>query len=277
MSANMTGYPANSASIGPHVWAIDKAQMYAGEPSVQVLDFAGPRGEFMLLPANARLQAGTPPAGTPAYFVSTWEFLNTLTVYKFHVDWKRTSRSTFTGPETPLNATSWPNAAVPNAPTPGNSLDTQQVRAMAQAQYSNIGGAESLWVAHTVRRQNTSGFAAPRWYQLNVTGGTVAVNTVQGATWDPDGANRSSASCPASRSTGSAIWRWATASRTRRRIRRSPTRAGSAGDPINTFSQGEQTLIAGTGTQTGSCDGWTCIRWGDRSGMALDPDGCEFG
>ena len=49
-----------------------------------------------------------------------------------------------------------------------------------------------------------------------------------------------------------------------------------AGDPINTFSQGEQTLIAGTGTQTGSCDGSTCIRWGDRSGMALDPDGCEF-
>ena len=50
-----------------------------------------------------------------------------------------------------------------------------------------------------------------------------------------------------------------------------------AGDPINTFSQGEQTLIAGTGTQTGSCDGWTCIRWGDRSGMALDPDGSSFG
>src|SRR5205823_3103398 len=148
-----------------------------------------PSADFTLLPANARLQAGTPPAGTPEYFVSTWQFLNALSVYKLHVDWNRISTSTFTGPDAPLTATSWPNAAVPNAPTPGNRLDTLQIRAMAQAQYSNIGGAESLWAAHTVRRQNTSGFAAPRWYQVNVTGGTVAADTVQAATWDPDGAN----------------------------------------------------------------------------------------
>jgi hypothetical protein len=48
-----------------------------------------------------------------------------------------------------------------------------------------------------------------------------------------------------------------------------------AGDPVNTLGQGEQTLIDGTGAQSGSCGG-TCTRWGDYSGMALDPNGCEF-
>ena len=44
---------------------------------------------------------------------------------------------------------------------------------------------------------------------------------------------------------------------------------------MNTFSQTEQLLIQGTGTQTGSCGG-TCTRWGDYSAMTLDPDGCTF-
>src|SRR5262249_40079883 len=48
-----------------------------------------------------------------------------------------------------------------------------------------------------------------------------------------------------------------------------------AGDPVNTFSQTEQLLIQGAGTQTGSCGG-TCTRWGDYSAMTLDPDGCTF-
>ena len=72
------------------------------------------------------------------------------------------------------------------------------IRAMAQAQYSNIGGTESLWVDHTVNRgeftiancggTNTNN-ASVRWYQANVTGGNVAANVVQGTTFDPDGAN----------------------------------------------------------------------------------------
>ena len=49
-----------------------------------------------------------------------------------------------------------------------------------------------------------------------------------------------------------------------------------AGDPLNTLGQGEQTLIDGTGAQSGNCGSSACIRWGDYSGMALDPNGCEF-
>ena len=49
-----------------------------------------------------------------------------------------------------------------------------------------------------------------------------------------------------------------------------------AGDPINTFSQTEQTLIQGLGTQVGNCGASACTRWGDYSAMTIDPDGCTF-
>ena len=49
-----------------------------------------------------------------------------------------------------------------------------------------------------------------------------------------------------------------------------------ASDPVNTFSQGEQLLFQGTGTQLGNCGGSTCTRWGDYTSMTLDPDGCTF-
>ena len=69
-----------------------------------MVDFAGDTSDFSLLPANARLQTGTPPAGASEYFVSTEQFLNALSIYKFHVDWDKISTSTFTGPQTAARA-----------------------------------------------------------------------------------------------------------------------------------------------------------------------------
>src|SRR6266700_586289 len=115
MSANIFGYPSGASFQNPRVWALNKAQMYAGAPSVQVVTFDAPAADFAVMPSNARLQTGTPPPGTPNYFLSSWEFTNGLTVYKFHVDWTSPLLSTFTGPDIPIAATSWPNAAVPNA------------------------------------------------------------------------------------------------------------------------------------------------------------------
>jgi len=286
MSANMFDYSAGGSFQSPHVWAINKEQMYAGAPTVQVVDFAAPADDFTLLPANARLQAGTPPPGTPEYFASTWKFLNGLTVYKLHVDWDRISTSTFTGPDVPTGTTCWPNSSVPNIPTPANSLDSLQIRAMAQAQYSNIGGTESLWVDHTVRRgefslancgsMSTTGAAAVRWYQINVTGGTVSSSLVQAKTWDPDGTDtlhRWMPSLAVDRLGDLAVGYSLANSTTNPKI----MYAGRlAGDAVNVFSQAEQTLIAGTGSQSGNCGSGTCSRWGDYSGMALDPNGCDF-
>jgi Bacterial Ig-like domain (group 3) len=285
MSANMFGYASGAPFMSPHVWAINKAQMYAGAPSVSVVDFSAPSVDFTLLPANARLQTGTPPTGTPEYFVATEEFLNGQTVYKMQVDWDKISTSTFSGPDVPVASTCWPNATPANASTTGNAADVLPIRAMAQAQYTNIGGAESLWVDHTVDRgeiatancgATTPGNAATRWYQINVTGRTVAANDVQSRTYDPDGANTSFRYVPAlavDRAGNMAIGYTKSNSTTAPQIQY----AGRlAGDPINMLSQGEQTLINGTGSQAGNCGSSACIRWGDYSGMALDPNGCEF-
>ena len=272
MSANMFSFGANSTSQGVRVFAFNKAQMYAGAPTAQVVSFNVGGGDFTVIPSNARLQTGTPPIGTPNYFLSSWLFLNALTIYKFHADWDRISLSTFTGPDVPIAATSWPNAAVANVAQPGTAtlLDTLQIRAMVQNQYTNFGGTESLWVPHTVRRGNTTGFAAPRWYQVNVTGGTVAANLPQATTWDPDGANVINRFMPSlaldragnlalgySTSSGSAFPSIKYAGRL-------------AADPVNTFSLTETSLFNGTASQTGS------TRWGDYSGMTVDPDGCTF-
>src|SRR6185436_19932669 len=246
----------------------------AGAPSPQVIDFAGDTSDFTVIPANARLQAGTPPAGSPEYFVSTEQFLNALSIYKFHVDWDKISTSTFTGPQTQLAPNCWPNATPASASTTANAADVLAIRAMAQAQYSNIGGAESLWVDHTVQRNvsannttcnaTTGGNASIRWYQANVTGGTVAANVVQGATYDPEGANTFFRFMPAAavdRNGDLAITYTKSNSTTNPQIKY----AGRlAGDPVN------------TGAQSGNCGSSACTRWGDYSGMALDPNGCEF-
>ena len=277
MSANMFNYASGGSFQNPRVYAFNKAQMYAGVASIQVVSFDAPAADFTLLPSNARLQAGTPPPGTPNYFLSTWEFLNGLTIYKFHVDWDRVSLSTFTGPDVPISATGWPAASPANAASQGgNALDVLPLRAMMQNQYSNIGGAESLWATHTVRRGNTAGLAAPRWYQVNVTGGTVAAAIPQATTWDPDGANvinRFMPSLAVDRQGDMALGYSTSSSTTKPAIKY----AGRlATDPINTFSLTEQVLLQGTGTQLGNCGGSACARWGDYSAMTLDPDGCTF-
>jgi hypothetical protein len=276
MSANIFNF-AGTTFLNPRAYAFNKAQMYAGAASVQIVTFDAPNADFTILPSNARLQTGTPPPGSPNYYLSTWEFTNAVTVYKFHVDWNNPAASTFTGPDIPVAATSWPNASVPNAPSQGgNNLDVLQIRAMMQNQYTNMGGAESLWATHTVRRGDATGFAAPRYYQVPVTGGTVGPNITQAATFDPDGANTIYRFMPslAIDRAGNMALGYSTSSATTKPAIKYAGRLAT--DPINTFSQTEQLLIQGAGTQTGNCGTSACIRWGDYSAMTLDPDGCTF-
>jgi hypothetical protein len=93
----MFGYPASGSYQGYHAWALNKQQMYAGAPTVQVVDFSGDTSDFTVIPANARLQVGTPPARIVRVLRSTEQFLNALSIYKFHVDWDKPSTSTLTG------------------------------------------------------------------------------------------------------------------------------------------------------------------------------------
>ncbi|HKF41997.1 MAG TPA: carboxypeptidase-like regulatory domain-containing protein, partial [Thermoanaerobaculia bacterium] len=272
MSANMFDYPATGPFLNVRAYAFNKAQMYAGAASPQVVSFDLPAAEFTVLPANARLQAGTPPAGRPNLYAVVWNFTNAESVYKFHVDWNAISTSTLTGPDISIAPADWadPPNTVPSLG--GNNLDTLAVRTMAQNQYTNLGGAESLWTSHTVQGSSASQ-AAVRFYQVNVTGGTVAANTTQAFTHNPDGSmNRFLPSVAVDRAGNMVIGYSTSNSSTKPAIQY----AGRlAGDPVNSLPQTEQLLRQGLGTQTGSCSG-TCTRWGDYSAAALDPDGCTL-
>lgn len=274
MSANIFGFGAGSTFQEARVWALNKAQMYAGAPTVQILSFDAPSAEFTLLPSNARLQTGTPPPGTSNYFATVFNFINAVSIYKFHADWNNISTSTFSGPFVVIAPTSWatPPNTVPSG-TGGNAIDTLAIRLMMQNQYTNMGGVESLWNAHSVRGTAAAN-TAPRYYEIDVTGGAVAAATTQAATFNPDASavNRFMPSVAVDRAGDMAIGYSGSSSTLFPAIRY----AGRlAGDAVNTITEAETSLIESTGTQIGTC-GATCTRWGDYSAMTLDPDGCTF-
>lgn len=274
MSVNMFDYALATGSFqNVRLYALNKMQMYAGAAEVQVVEFAVPSNEFSFLPANARLQTGTPPAGSPNYFTSIWNYLNVVGVWKFHVDWNNVAASTLTGPFNSLTATNWSQLTDATVASPANQLDTLYPRLMMQNQYTNAAGVESLWNTHTVGASGQfSAQAAVRYYEVRVTGGTVS-NATQAFTYSPDATHRFMPSTAVDRAGNMAFGYSATGTSLFPAIRY----AGRlAGDPVNTITQTETSLFAGTGSQSGNCGPSSCERWGDYSTMTLDPDGCTF-
>ena len=274
MSANMFGFNAGAPFQNSRVWALNRAQMEAGQ-SVQVVQFdapakTGPCPIFTLLPSNARLQTGTPPAGRENLFASVWCYTARVRIFKFHVDWANTANSTFSGPIDSTTASSWgaPPNTVPEKD--GNDLDTLAMRLMMQNQYTKIGAVESLWDSHTVAGSSTTQ-AAVRWYQVPVTSGTIG-SAIQASTYNPSSTNRWLPSVAVDRLGDMAIGYSASDASIHPAIRY----AGRlATDPLNTITQTETSLIEGGGAQVGTC-GDICERWGDYSALTLDPDGCTF-
>ena len=267
MSANMYGFKAGGGFEGPRVWALNKAQMYAGEPTIRVVSFNAPVGEFSLLPANARLPTGTPPPGTPNYFGVVWQYAWAVSIYKFHVDWVRPSLSTFTGPFLAAALPAWLNPPVTATARGGNNNTTIVARLMMQNQYTNLGGMESLWNVHTVGHPTAAGVAALRWYQATVTGGTVGAATAQAATYAPDTTHRYVPSLAVDRAGNMAIGYSASSATLFPAVRYV---GRLATDAPNTLPQAEASLVEGTGSQTAGSN------WGAYSAMTIDPDGCTF-
>jgi hypothetical protein len=274
MSANVFATTGSQAFKHVRVWAFNRTDLESGSP-LRAVSFDLPAkiqgiSVFSVLPSNMRGDA--PPAGRPNLFASIWG-VYAARVWKFDVDWTTPANSTFTGPSNvPIGTFAVGPTTVPQ-PAPGNSLDTLTYRLMMQNQYRNLGGQESLWLSHTVG--NGSGIASVRWYQLNVSGGTVTTSSpVQQGTFNPDANHRFMPSLAVDGSGNMAIGYSVASSTTYPSIRY----AGRlVTDPLNTLGQGETTLWAGTGAQTNTCGGRACARWGDYTAMSIDPvDDCTF-
>ena len=276
MSANDFATTGSGQYQHAQVWVFERAAMESGATarsvSFNLAKTVGGTTVFSLLPSNARVVTGLPPSGAPNYFASIYGSY-AARIWKFHVDWSNTANSTFTGPTNVGVATF--NVGPSNVPeNGGNNIDTLSYRLMMQNQYTNLGGAESLWLTHTVGNGGSPNVAQVRWYQLSVTGGTIASSPTQQSTWAPDSRNRFMPSLAVDKNGDMAVGYSVSDASMYPSIRY----AGRlAGDPANTLTQSEASLIEGTGNQCCSfSNGQTNTRWGDYSAMTIDPNGCTF-
>ena len=269
MSANMFDIgPSNSETFkGVRIWAMNRTDLTSGSPLRSwVVDLS--TSSSSLLPAN--LRGALPPSGTPNYFVANDQPSSQLLVWRFSITAKWDGAN-MTGP-TAISYSSYspPDGSIIPEPSPGNDLDSLGDRLMMQNQYRNINGTESLWVAHTAG----SGPTGIRWYQLDVTGGTIASLPVQHSTYQPDSGYRWMPSLAVDKDGNMAVG-YSVSSATITPAIRYAGRLST--DPLNTLGQSESSLIEGTGVQTNLCAGGACDRWGDYSAMTVDPvDDCTF-
>ncbi|HKC26275.1 MAG TPA: fibronectin type III domain-containing protein, partial [Thermoanaerobaculia bacterium] len=259
---------SGTAFLGPQPFAFDRAKMLAGQAATFVsTGITGGSGEEVYLPADLD-GSNPPPAGAPATFV---EFPGggSYRVFHFHVDFAAPGSSTFTLVASPAAAgfTSLcptTRSCVPQSGTT-NKVDGIGDRLMFRLAYRNFGDHESVVGNYTV---SSGGVAGIRWFELrNVTSGPVTV--FQQSTYQPDTTWRWMGSAAMDQQGNLAVGFSASSSSINPQIRY----AGRlASDPLNVLSQGEATLFAGAGSQTG-----TLTRWGDYSDLTVDPvDDCTF-
>jgi subtilisin-like proprotein convertase family protein len=252
--------------LGGKACAFDRVKMVAGAAAtMQCFDTGVNYGG--LLPSD--LDGPTPPpAGTPNYFVAL-DTTSTLAFWKFHVDFTTPASSSFTGPVSiPVSAYSvlcGSSGTCVKQPSTTNTLDALSDRLMNRVVYRNFFDHEALLLTHAVVAGTSGGV---RFYELRSPGSATPTVFQQG-TYAPD-ANYRWMSSAAFDSVGNIALGFTISSST---ISPSVRYTGRlASDPLGTMGQGEATLIAGTGSQTGGL-----TRWGDYSAMNIDPvDDCTF-
>jgi N-acetylneuraminic acid mutarotase len=288
MSAN--DFLGGSSFTGVTAVAFNRAAMLSGQPA-QAVSFTISDPSFIyLLPSTAEGAAlgFSPPAGAPdPYFMSCDPNSpdvgappcagNQLDEWDFHVDWASPANSTFGNSGAP--SLTLPTAAyngnlcggsdncIPQ-PGTGQGLEPTADHVMHQAAYRNLGATQAVVLSQTVNVASTGNQAGVNWYELTNSGSGWSI--AQQGTYAPDSDNRWMPSVNIDASGDIAVGYSVSSSSTFPSIRM----AGRlASDPAGQLSQGETTLIAGTGSQLFGPRG----RWGDYSAMQVDPaDGCTF-
>ena len=264
MSVNW--YTGGTVYAGPRPYVFDRASMLAGTAATfQTVSAPLGNGVGAMLPAD--LDGPTlPPAGAPNVFAS---FGNPLRLYQFHVDWATPANSTWT-----LNSSlavaaftqlcSGTRDCIPQKTTT-QKLDGQGDKLMHRMPYRKFGDHDMILINHTVNVG--SGQAGIRWYEIR---NPLSSPTIyQQSSYAPDTTLSRWMASAAMDGSGDIAVGYSTAGSTAFPGIAYAGRLGS--DPLNALSQGEGTILAGTGYHTGD------NRWGDYSGMSIDPaDDCTF-
>ncbi|MFH1161418.1 MAG: T9SS type A sorting domain-containing protein [bacterium] len=252
--------------------ALERNKMLAGDPSALAIFFdLGPSGDpESMLPSDWDGSA-SPPVNSPNYFTyfNNWSSPPNcyLKIWEFHVNWVTPANSTFSL-ATSLTTSPFDSEICPAfrgrcIPQPSTliKLESLSDRLMYRQQYRNFTTHQTIVNNHTVDVDGT-GHAGIRWYELRNTGSGWSI--YQQGTYAPDAYHRWVGSLAMntggdiglgySVSDGSTIYPG---------IRYTGRRAS---DPLGTMTTVEQTVISGSGSQTGPAS-----RWGDYSGMSVDP------
>ena len=252
-------FTPGDAWVGVQAWALNKADMLAGNPvRIVSVDLAPTPQYFSLLPAHA---LSLPAAGEAEYLASV-SAPNQFQVWKFKPDFTVITNTVFSGPVV-LSVPNFFTAAEIPQPNTTQTLDSLSYRPMMQLQYRTVQGVESLWLNHTI---DSNGLAALRWYELRDPGGMPHI--YQQGTYQPDGNQRWMGSLAVDQDGNMAVGYSLGGASLFPSIAYSGRLRGEA---PGLLSQGEVILMQGTGSQT------TYNRWGDYSAMSLDPtDNCTF-
>jgi len=236
---------------GAEVWAFNRDSLGTKSLDAQTVRTSSSYGS--LLPANS--YAATESKG-PEYLTSL-ETSTTIGLWKYRVNWKKPSRSTFTQTPQMIPVDSYQTAG--SVPEQGGSpLDTLSDRPMYQLQRATDG---TLWFNHSVQVGSQAGV---RWYQIN----PETAKVVQQSTYAPkDGLSRWMGSLAVDK-VGNMGVGYSTSSSTAFPSINYATRKST--DKKNTLTA-EGNIVKGKGSQVG------ISRWGDYSQMSLDPNnGCTF-
>jgi hypothetical protein len=274
---------AGTAYQGAGVFAFDRAKMLVGDPTASFIYYdlnSVDSNIFGLLPSS--VDGPPPPIGTPNYFtyiqgISLGDPRDALRIFQFHADFAHTNLSSFTErAESPVSVAAF-TAFSPSTPAitqPGTSqkLDSLADRLMFRLQYRNFNSLETLVVNHTVN--GGSGQAAVRYYQLrrSLPGGAFGI--YDQATFAPDSTHRWMGSASMNYRGDLAVGYSVSSSSVYPSIRYA---ARLSTDLTNQLTQGEATLVTGSGSQAFAGSSGGGERWGDYSAMTVDPtDDCTF-
>lgn len=258
--------------------ALNRAAMLTGAPATAIVRTTpGVGNHTMLMPADVD-GPNLPAANAPGIFYRHVDATpDRIDLFEFTPDFVTPANSTLTGPVaiTVSSFASLCGFSFNCVPQPGSTqrLDSVTEWPMWRLAYKNFLTHETMLVNNAV--DAGGGKPAPRWYELRRTPpGSGAWSLFQEGTFGPGSTteNRWMASLAMDNSGNIAMGYSFTDSGAGTPVQPSLRYTGRmAADPPGTMTQGENTLVSGTGVQTGT------NRWGDYAALSIDPaDECTF-
>jgi hypothetical protein len=211
------------------------------------------------------------PAGSPGLFVTINDDAiaggsDQLWIYELAVNWLTPASSTFTRVQQ-LNVPAFVSdfgANWDNIKQPGTTreLDAIPQVVMNAPQYRNFGTYQTLVCCHTVDVDNTD-HAGVRWYELRKTTGTWSLR--QSGTYAPDAHSRWMGSIRLNGQNEIGLGYSISSTTLYPGIRYTGQTATAYAAGAGTLDLTEQTVVTGAYSQT------SYNRWGDYSGISIDP------